>query len=378
MKLIIIVLCSGHLVASAFFFSDGLINVPLAKQFKASEIQFNLGMAYNGSPSIQDISQRYDIDIHGQYSMSNTTQIGLSQVNSSTIVGHIQHVVSDFMSPNQLSIGLRNIHGDSFSSFEDNEFKQNINMSPYIVNTFYTPKTVFSIGYGLRVFQHDARTLTGILSFMENLNGVFFGVGYRLHPFLLIAEYDGRDVNFGVRYSGDDIDINVALTEQFISGDYNPQHGNAPRRQASFGISFRNLFSPNKHFNDKIKALNQQLNAYELRELTRIESERKNQGIPIISEDEALAIRVIELYSTAFEAHELGRTHEAIHCLHEALILDPTNDLIASRLGSLYHAYGFPSKAIIYWSKAIQLNPNAPYVADIKALITTIQRQDSI
>ena len=92
-----------------------------------------------------------------------------------------------------------------------------------------------------------------------------------------MAEYDGRDMNFGVKFKpSDNYAINIALTEQFIDSDFNPQHNGAPRRQITFGISTRNLFSHNDYFNKQIKELNLRIAELEERELKRADQQKKN------------------------------------------------------------------------------------------------------
>ena len=121
------------------------------------------------------------------------------------------------LNPYQIAAGLRNITESPYNSWNDSKYNDDINMSPYVVNTFYGNKTTFSIGYGIRAFNHKTKTLKGIGSFIENLNGLFLGVSYDETVMSFMAEYDGRDMNFGVKFKpSDNYAINIALTEQFI------------------------------------------------------------------------------------------------------------------------------------------------------------------
>ena len=235
---------------------DGYINVPIAKQYRHNEIQFGVSHAYNGSASIQTDENRYEMDFKTVYAINNKNQVALNLVNPRTFVLHYQFTISDEFSPLPIRCWTKNINSEPFSTWNDNTFKQEVNMSPYIVNTFYTDKTTFSIGYGVRAFEHKVKSLSGIGKFIENLNGVFFGFEFKEKAISIMGEYDGKDINFGLKIKpSDTFEFNIGLTEQFIEGDFNPQHEMAPKRQITFGISSRNLFSHNDYFNKKFETL---------------------------------------------------------------------------------------------------------------------------
>ena len=191
----IFLLFSQTLFSAAFNSTDSMVNVPIAKQYRASELQFGFSSAYNGSSTIQGKSvPRYEIDFKTTFSINEKNQVALNLANPSTFVGHYQFTLTDTFSSNQVAVGLRNISPEPFSSWKKNQYVEDINMSPYIVNTFFTEKTIFSIGYGLRVFEHKTKSLQGISNFIENLNGIFFGFSYTEDIMTVSAEYDGRDI----------------------------------------------------------------------------------------------------------------------------------------------------------------------------------------
>ena len=244
-------------------------------------------------------------------------------------------------------------------------------MSPYIVNTFYNKGSMFSIGYGLRAFQHTKSTLSGIGGFIENLNGIFFGFGITREMVTLMGEYDGKDINFGIRIQTDsDYEFNLALTEQFIDGDFNPQHDNAPKRQITFGIISRNIFSPNDYYNNRIKDLNKKIYDLEQRELERRDNEMKNIDDSTITKEDVLKSKVAELYAKAIQKYNARNYQEAIKALEDALEIDPSNYSILTRLGSIYYTYGFLDHAAFYWKKAYYINPNGPDMHEIKEFIS--------
>ena len=293
---IYIIIISQMAMAAAFNATDGYINVPIAKQYKLNEIQFGFSNAYNGSASIQDEKDRYEMDFKAVYAIHHRHQIALNLANKSRFVGHYQYTISDQFSPYQIAAGIRNISESPYNSWNNPEYNDDINMSPYIVNTFYGNKTSFSIGYGIRAFNHKVRTLNGLGSFVENLNGIFFGASYDEDMISFLAEYDGRDINFGVKFKpSSNYEINIALTEQFINGDFNPQHNNAPRRQITFGISTRNLFSHDEYFNKQIRDLNNRIAELEDRELKRVDEQKKKIEVELIKEDDALKAKVADL-----------------------------------------------------------------------------------
>tara|TARA_A100001015_G_scaffold271492_1_gene325154 strand:+ start:90 stop:1199 length:1110 start_codon:yes stop_codon:yes gene_type:complete len=364
-------LSTTHIFSAAYNATDSYINVPIAKQYKINEIQFGLSNAYNGSAAVQGTdSDRYEMDFKSVFSINNQNQVALNLVNSDKFILHYQHTITPTFKPYQLAVGLRNITESSFTTWNDGKYVQDVNMSPYVVNTFYKDRTSFSIGYGIRAFNHDVKTLQGIVSFIENLNGVFFGFGYEGEVLSFMGEYDGRDINLGVKIKPTDYyEINIGLTEQFISGDYNPQHDNAPRRQITFGISSRNLFSHNDHFNKQIRDLNLKIAQLEQEELKRINEQKKDIEVTLVSEDDVLNSKVADLYSSALIKYNNRNYGGAIKDLQEALKLDPNNVTILTRLGSVYYTYGFLDHAAFYWNKAIEINPNLPELAQIKEFL---------
>ncbi|MEC8677356.1 MAG: hypothetical protein VXX85_00715, partial [Candidatus Margulisiibacteriota bacterium] len=222
----------------------------------------------------------------------------------------------------------------------------------------------------LRAFSSTTKTLEGIGSFLENLNGVFVGFSYDANIIRFMAEYDGKDINYGVRIQPNDTyEINIALTEQFIDGDYNPQHDNAPRRQITFGIASRNLFSYSDHYNEQIRKLNLKIARLEQVELKRVEKEKKAIELDLIDEKDVLKAEVAELYAESLINYNRRNYSGAIKNLQDALIIDPNNSMILSRLGSVYYTYGFLDYAAFYWEKAIKIDPNLPEMAQIKEFL---------
>ena len=281
MKLILIIslIITNHVLGAAYNSTDSYINVPIAKQYRLNEIQFGMSHAYNGSASIQQDENRYEMDFKTVYAINNKNQVALNLTNNNRFLAHYQFTVSDGFSPYQIGVGLRNITDRPFSTWNDDKYIEDVNMSPYIVNTFYSEKTSFSIGYGLRAFQHKSQSLTGIGKFVENLNGIFFGFAYTEKIVSIIGEYDGKDINFGIKVTPSEFyEFNIGLTEQFIDGDFNPQHNMAPKRQITFGISSRNLFSHNDYFNKQIRELNLKIAELEKKELKRVDQQKESRS----------------------------------------------------------------------------------------------------
>lgn len=370
-SILIILGFSMQLFGAAYNATDSYINVPIAKQYRLNEIQFGMSHAYNGSASIQEGNDRYEMDFKTSYAINNKNQVALNLVNNNRFLAHYQFTLSDGFSPYQVGIGLRNITESPFSTWNNNQYIEDVNMSPYIVNTFYTEKTTFSIGYGLRGFQHTQGSLTGLGQFIENLNGVFFGFSYAEEIISIMGEYDGKDINFGLKISPSEFyELHIGLTEQFIDGDFNPQHNMAPKRQITFGISSRNLFSHNDYFNKQIRDLNLKIAELEKKELQRVNQQKKKIEVKLISEDDILKAKVAELYSKSLEKYNNRKYSESINLLQKALQIDPNNFLILSRLGSVYYTYGFMDHAAYYWKKAHQIEPNSPELNDVKEFIS--------
>ena len=364
-------LVTVQIVAAAFNATDGYINVPIAKQYKSNELQLGISNAYNGSAAIQDDDvDRYEMDFKASFSINSKNQIVLNLANKNQFLLHYQHTVTEEFKPHQIAIGLKNITEDPFTTWNNDEYVQDINISPYLVNTFYGKNTSLSVGYGLRAFSSSTKTLEGIGSFLENLNGVFVGFSYDANIIRFMAEYDGKDINYGVRIRPNDTyEINIALTEQFIDGDYNPQHDNAPRRQITFGIASRNLFSYSDHYNKQIRDLNLKIARLEQVELKRIEKEKKDIELKLVDEKDVLKAEVAELYSESLINYNRRNYSGAIKNLQDALIIDPNNAIILSRLGSVYYTYGFLDYAAFYWEKAIKMDKNLPEMVQIKEFL---------
>ena len=349
---------------AAFHSTDSFINVPIAKQYRFNEIQFGLSHAYNGSASIQDTDQRYELDFKTVFAINHKNQVALNLVNPSQFVLHYQHTITPSFKPHQLAIGVRNITESSFSTWQNNEYIEDVHMSPYIVNTFYHQNSTFSIGYGLRQFMHTTKSLTGMGRFLENLNGVFLGFSYDFKMASLMAEYDGKDINFGFKIApSDTLEINIGLTEQMISGDYNPQHQNAPRRQITIGISTRNLFSYRDHYNKQIRDLNFKIAEFEKKELEQLN--QKNNELNESTKPSTESI-IATLYSESLTDYNQRRYSDAIQKLLKASELDPQNAHILARLGSIYYTYGLLEHAAYYWKKAVETNPNLPEINHIQ------------
>lgn len=362
---------TSQILAAAFNATDGYINVPIAKQYQSNELQFGVSNAYNGSAAIQeDDVDRYEMDFKTAFSINSKNQVVLNLANKNQFLLHYQHTITEEFKPHQIAIGLKNITEDPFTTWNNNECLQDINMSPYIVNTFYSKNTSFSIGYGLRAFSNTTKTLEGIGSFIENLNGVFIGYSYNANIVSFMAEYDGKDINYGIRIRPTNTyEINIALTEQFIDGDYNPQHDNAPRRQITFGIASKNLFSYSNHYNKQIRDLNLKIARLEQEELKRIEKEKKAIELELVDEKDVLKAEVAELYSKSLINYNRRNYSGAIKNLQDALIIDPKNAMILSRLGSVYYTYGFLDYAAFYWEKAIKIDPKLTEMTQIKEFL---------
>lgn len=371
-SLLFFILCGSiQLFSAAYNATDSYINVPIAKQYRLNEIQFGMSHAYNGSASIQEDKNRYEMDFKTVYAINNKNQVAINLVNNHRFLAHYQFTLTDTFSPYQIGVGLKNITDSPYSTWNNNQFIEDVNMSPYIVNTFYSEKTSFSIGYGLRAFQHSQKSLTGIGKFLENLNGVFFGFSYTEKIFSVLGEYDGKDINFGLKITPSEFyELHIGLTEQFIDGDFNPQHNLAPKRQITFGISSRNLFSHNDYFNKKIRELNLKIADLEKRELQRIDQQKKKLEVKLISEDDILKANVATLYSKSLEKYNSRKYNESINLLLKALSIDPNNVSILSRLGSVYYTYGLMDHAAYYWKKAYEIEPNSPDLNDIKEFIS--------
>ncbi|MBL6723256.1 MAG: hypothetical protein ISQ13_04500 [Candidatus Margulisbacteria bacterium] len=370
--LLLILGVTVHCFSAGYNFTDAYINVPIAKQYNINEIQFGASYAYSGAPAIQgESSNRYDMDLKAVYSFSNRHQLAINLVNPTRYVGHYQYTITDEFSPYQLAAGIKNISESPFSTWESDRYVEDVNMSPYIVNTYYNPNTTFTIGYGVRAFEHQKKSLIGIGSFVENLNGVFFGFSFDQEIVSFLVEYDGKDINLGIKFRpSDTYEINLGLTEQFVDGDFNPQHEMAPKRQITFGISSRNLFSQNDHFNSQIKALNLKVADLERRELNRINEQKKKKEPELISDDDVLKTRVAELYSESLISYNNRDYSRSIRMLQDALTLDPKNMLILSRLGSVYYTYGLLDHAAYYWQQAVDINPNSPDLVDVKTFLS--------
>ena len=172
---------------------------------------------------------------------------------------------------------------------------------------------------------------------------VFFGVTYEHEDVLYMAEYDGRDVNLGVRFLPSRyFEINIGLTEQFISSDTNAQHEGAPTRQLTFGVISRNIFSHDMYVNNKIYDMNQTIVKLEekqieleraLRRKHEIESSFIINDAEDVSLDEDLESKVANHYTRALDLYNQRNYDQSIFELHEALKLDPTNYYILARLG---------------------------------------------
>ena len=359
-------------MGAAYNATDSYINVPIAKQYRHNEIQFGLSHAYNGSASIQDdTNKRYEMDFKSVYAINNKNQIALNLTNGKQFIAHYQYTISNEFSPYQIGVGLRNITESPFSTWDNEKYVEDINMSPYIVNTFYTEKTSFSIGYGLRAFKHTEQSLTGLGQFIENLNGIFFGFAYEEKIISLMGEYDGKDINFGIKIKPSQFyEINIGLTEQFIKGDYNLQHNMAPKRQITFGISSRNLFSHNDYFNKRIRDLTLKVAELENKELMRVDQQKKKIEVKLITEDDILKAKVADLYSKSLIKYNNRKYNEAIELLQSALKIDPNNFSILTRLGSVYYTYGFMDHAAFYWKKAYEINPDSPDLDHVKEFIS--------
>jgi uncharacterized protein (DUF2164 family) len=357
--------------AAGFNATDSFINVPIAKQYRLNEIQFGFSQAYNGSPSIQDDSlDRYELDFKMVYAINHRNQVALNLVNPHTVVVHYQHTVTDGFGPYQLALGIRNMTEKPFSTWGNDAYVEEVNMSPFIVNSFYGEHTIVSVGYGIRGFMHPARSLSGIASFFETINGVFFGFSYNISMLRIMAEYDGRDVNMGVTFQPTSyFGIHLGITELFLEGDTNPQHMDAPRRVITLGVSTRNLFSHHDHLNKQIRDLNIMIGELEQRELKRIEAQKKSLTVSLISPKDALESEVVRLYSESLEDYNRREYGLAIQKLQKALALDPTNSLILSRLGSVYYTYGFKNYAKLYWKKALSVSPDDPNLQSIRRFV---------
>jgi tetratricopeptide (TPR) repeat protein len=360
------------LFGAAFNTNDGFINVPIAKQYKSNEIQIGLSTGYNKNASNKNNKDElYEIDYKVAYAINERNQIVFNNTNPSQTIVHFQHTVSDTFSDYQTAIGLRNITESEFSTWNSKKYKEDIQMSPYILNTFYGKNTIFSIGFGIRGFQNDKQTLTGIARYFEKINGLFFGVGYKLKILTIMAEYDGKDLNYGVKIKPNDIyEINVGLTEQMIESDTNPNRNDAPKRAITLGVSIKNIFSHNNHFNNKIRDLNKVIAKYEKREIQRKEDAKKNIKTPLVKKEDRLKAKVTKLYSESLTDYNTRQYDSAIKKLHDANKLSPNNPLILSRLGSVYYTYGLVDHAMTYWKQANDIDPNIIKSPDIKKMLS--------
>ena len=132
---------AGQLMGAAFNATDGYINVPIAKQYQSNELQFGISNAYNGSAAIQeDDIDRYEMDFKAAFAINTKNQLVLNLANKNQFLLHFQHTITEEFKPHQIAVGLKNITEDPFTTWNNDEYVQDINMSPYIVNTFYGEK----------------------------------------------------------------------------------------------------------------------------------------------------------------------------------------------------------------------------------------------
>ena len=66
---------SLEVLSAAYNTTDSYINVPIAKQYRLNEIQFGMSHAYNGSASIQEDEDRYEMDFKTVYAINNNNQV---------------------------------------------------------------------------------------------------------------------------------------------------------------------------------------------------------------------------------------------------------------------------------------------------------------
>ena len=137
--------------AAAFNATDSYINVPIAKQFKLNEISLVYQMhtmvqqpSRMKMPAMKWISKQFT-------PFTIATKLHLTWLTKNRFVGHYQYAISDRFSPYQIAAGLRNITESPYNSWNDSKYNDDINMSPYIVNTFMEIKQHFQL---VTVFEH--------------------------------------------------------------------------------------------------------------------------------------------------------------------------------------------------------------------------------
>ena len=310
--------------AAGFSSTDSLINVPFATSYEPNELVLGASLGYQVlllfRMMICHLRQIIKLFMHLMIQTNWLTMVNLRLCCSFSTYYY------GCYSNDKLAIGVRNITSAPFSTWSYNDdYVESVNMSPYIVQTFVRKNTSFSVGYGLQGFQHSVNTITGLGSIFESFNGLFFGVTYEHEDVLYMAEYDGRDVNLGVRFLPSRyFEINIGLTEQFISSDTNAQM-KGPTRQLTFGVISRNIFSHDMYVNNKIYDMNQMIVKLEekqieleraLRRKHEIESSFIINDAEDVSLDEDLESKVMNHCN--FDLYNQRNYDQSIFELHEA------------------------------------------------------------
>lgn len=387
---LLLTLLTAPLFASAMSRPSSLINIPIANEFGAGDIEFGTAIAF-------DRYSNQDIDLMLNIAPTQRLKLGATWLHEKTLVYNFHGTLFHGKIYKQLmagfSSGLRNISAKpSVSSRREYPLLQKNTTAPYLSAFFGSKDIRLHFGVGGRGFQ-------GVSNPLEQ--GYFGGVEFLFSGGQVLFEHDGKDLNFGLRLmAAENADFTIALTE-YSKRFENEQYNNAPGRMVTFGFRIRQNIKTayyeklkqvrtlEKNYNKTNKELTAVRNQFEL-ELKQLYKTRRilekdirllklrmekafDRQLELSLENEhALSKndRVLDLYSRSFDAYAKQDYPEALSLISRAIRLEPKSSEMYSRLGSIYFKMGKSDLALDSWEVALQLDPNN---TGIKQLIQSIK-----
>jgi hypothetical protein len=279
-----------------------LINIPIASFYEPGEIEFGLATGvYSYS--------KYENDFKLNYSVSEKLIFGFTWMNSENVVGNVHATFFEIGRNPKVLLGGGLLYLTSskyVSSWDEYSSNKTNTMSNYLVSTFqFKNKLNIYVGRGKKRFETLEKS-EGILGSLQSLGGIFFGFDFPILGGKLMGEFDGSDINLGMKYTiSNKTEINLALTEMFIKGPINPE-SQAPVRYFTFSVCFKeNIFeSYRKKFKDtniEIERLNKIAKILENQKKIS-DTKKENEETENLKEKD-----IIRLYNESFEANYAGK-----------------------------------------------------------------------
>ena len=243
--------------------------------------------------------------------------------------------------------------------------------------------------YSVSTAEKQTNYHAGLANYHNDDNYRFvWGAHHEFKKYTTMAEWDGRQVNFGIKYKlSDTLSWYTSITPLPYTGN-----GGDNRQYVSIGITsssdaFKDLFSDreyidqvreeNRLLNERLSVLNAKMDV--LREFSSTDFFEEFEQFLLkehmvekeLEKESRLSIKsALDHMQKGMEFYYRGEYEMALKEYELVISLLPNFPIAYARMGSIYYRMGQLKKADRYWDKALELDPSND---SLKAFLRSIR-----